>query len=174
MNFWGPVRWRYLGLFAALLGGPLCLVVHPVPTLSSFAAVAALFGVRALWRGLEPIPPALAAEARPLGLPPPTSPSAALRPVAERMGPSGVARALLRSLGLAQTYARTAGVFLTLAVGSCVAAVVVDVNADSGSAAVVFYAAGIFLATALGLGTVGVGLTVRDSRREARDSKLDG
>lgn len=173
MNAWGPVRWRYLGIFALLLGGPTLLVTHPIPTMSALGVLGALLGGRALWRNLEPIPPELWAPDRPLGLPPPGGAPGTLRPVAESVGAAGVARAFRRSLGLPQTYARTGVAFLLLAGGTFLAGMF-DLSVDSPTVALVFYAASTLFGAAVSLGTVGVLLMLRESRREARDGKLDG
>lgn len=173
MNIFGPVRWRNLGLMAALLGTPTLVIVHPRPTLTVFAALAALFGARALWRAIEPVPPALGAPDRPLGLPGPSGDAPPLRPVSERLDAAGYLRALRRSLGLAQTYARTAMAFSLLAGGTFIAAMTVEANVDAGIAGAVYYSAAAFLAAAVSLGTAGVALMVRDSRREVRESELD-
>lgn len=177
MNIFGPVRWRTLGLMAALLGTPTLILVHPRPTLSVIAAVAALFaaraGGRALWRTFEPVPPALGAPDRLLGLPGPSGDAPPLRPGSERLDAAGYLRAFRRSLGLAQTYARTAMTFLLLAGGTFIAAVAVETNVDAGIAGAVRYSAAAFFAAAVALGTTGLGLMVRDSRREVRESGLD-
>lgn len=173
LNLLGPVRWRGLGVLAALLGAPTLLLVHPRPTLIVFAFFAALFGARALWRSMEPVPPALGAPDRLLGLPVPSGDAPPLRPGSERLDAAGYLRALRRSLGLAQTYASTAMTFLVLAGGTHVAAMVVESNVDAGVAGAVYYTAVAFLVAAVSLGTAGVALMVRDSRREARESELD-
>ena len=173
MNAFGPVRWRFFGFLALLLWVPTLLVVHPRPTLAVFAVLAALFGARAMWRAIEPVPPVLAAPDRLLGLPGPSGDALPLRPGSERLDASGYLRAFRRSLGLPQTYARTAMAFLVLAGGTFVASMAVEANVDAGVAGAVTFSAAAFFATAVGLGTAGLGLMVRDSRREARESELD-
>lgn len=173
MNIFGPVRWRNLGLMAALLGTPTLLLTHPVPTLAGFAALAALFWARWFWRNLERVPPALAAPDRLLGLPAPSGDAPRLRPGSESIDAAGLLRAVRRSLGLAQTYARTAMAFLLLAGLTFAAAMAVEANVDAGIAGAVYYSAAAFLAAAVSLGTAGVALMVRDSRREVRESELD-
>lgn len=168
MNLFGPVRWSALGWLALLLLGPAAILAYPLPALSILGATVALLGAHALWRRLEPIPPALAAPDRPLGLPAPDGAPAALRPEPEAMGPAGLARATRRTALMPRTYGRVAAVLAVLSAGVFCAGIVVDVNLDSGAAAAVFYSAGVLLAGAGASAAVGVALLVRDSRRLAR------
>ncbi|TBR17965.1 hypothetical protein EPO15_15755 [bacterium] len=174
MELFGPVRWRHLGAFAALLGGPTLLLVHPRPTSLVLAVFGAVAAARALWLRIEPIPPALAAPDRPLGLPDPAARPAELRPRPEAVGLAGALRALRRSLGLPQTYARTALALLTLAGGTFAAGLAVDAESGWGLSGAVYYSAWILFVAAVSVGTAGLVLMVRESRREARESRLDG
>lgn len=168
MNLFGPVRWRALGGLGLLLLGPTAVLAYPLPALSVLGAAVAALGARAVWRRLEPIPPALAAPDRPLGLPAPDGAPSALRPEPEALGAAGLARAVRRTALMPRTYGRVAATLAVLSAGVFCAGIVVDVNVDSGLAAAVFYSAGVLLAGAGASAAVGVGLLVRDSRRLAR------
>lgn len=127
MNPLGPVRWRLLGRALVVLGGPVLLLYEPGAVLGFLAALASAYAARAFWRRLEPIPPALAAPKRPLGLPLPGD-TPPLRPSPERVGPVGAGRALVRSLGDPRVYARPAVVFGAGALALQTAAVLQDMK----------------------------------------------